>query len=659
MRAFSPNVHLSFELYMCGIAGYFGAGQFLSEPYARALGRRGPDATGGWCTNVGGGHFIHLVHTRLSVLDLSTAANQPMQLIRSEQGTWVLRTGDSERGHHYSGGAGYTLTYNGEIYNFASLRDELRGKGHVFASSGDTEVLLRGYAEWGRAVFSKLDGAFAVMIHDGPAGKLVIARDHLGLKPLYFARTNDGGYVFASQVRAIVAGGQWSGQINRSALLDYLRFGSFQEPATVFTGIYAFEPGCVGWVELADGTPGILRTERYWMPISSLLADKPDDWRTEHAAVWRETVRDQLVADVPTGVFLSGGLDSTLLLETAVRESRGRLTAFTVGGDITTHCETDLAAKTARNLGVEHVMLHLEKSDRDAWSRLSLAAMDQPSCDGLNMFVVSRAARASGLVVALGGAGADEFHGAYGYAQTLTRIHRWAHSLGGIEPIFSTLATVLLGHMRGPVARERLSLMLAQAHSPWRLLQEKRRFFTPSQISDLWPEANTIPQRWHAPLGDAAVMASFQPEVQITLAEACGYLLNTLLRDSDWATMENSLELRLPYLGKRYVELMLRMPLEFTAKNGAVKKPLLANLISPMNRELIGIPKRGFSINYAELLRGPFREEFRVSCQWLDLNLGFRLIGSDVVNRMGHDGTGKSANRLWALFTLGHYLSRM
>jgi asparagine synthase (glutamine-hydrolysing) len=633
---------------MCGIAAWFGCGAFDPTPLLHELAPRGPDARGAWASpEAERGGRVHLVHTRLAILDLSAVANQPMALVRSAGGQ--LETVP------VASAADYVVAYNGEIYNFATLRAELQSRGHAFSSSGDTEVLLRGYAEWGTRVFAKADGMFAVAIYDARARRLVVARDHLGIKPLYYARTRDGGLLFASQVRAIARSGLWSGEINRAALLDYLRFGSFQEPDTAYAGIWAFEPGCVGVIDLAEGVPSIVRRETFWSVENLARVPPPLDWRTEHERRLRQAVEEQLVADVPVGVFLSGGLDSTLLLELAAAHARERLTAFTVGGELATHDETEIAARTAANLRVKHTVVRPTLAQRDIWTRDALAAMDQPTCDGLNTYVVSRAARDAGLVVALGGTGADELHGAYGHARSLARLIRWQRRGGRVV---EALLPRVLGWRRGPLVRERLALMLAQVDAPWRVAQEKRRYFTPSKIAELWPESAALPERWHPPFDDEEAFDVVPIETQITLAELRGYLRNTLLRDSDWATMGNRQELRVPYLGRRYVELMLSLPSEVSAASGGVKKPLLAELISPANRALLALPKKGFFVNYSGLLLGPFREDFRQACAWLNTHAGFCLKPDEALRELEAGASSTRSNRLWALLALGYVFSR-
>jgi asparagine synthase (glutamine-hydrolysing) len=637
---------------MCGIAAYFGTSAFDSDYFLRALAHRGPDGRGAWSSAAADtAPRVHLAHARLAILDLSATGHQPMALRRLESGGW--RTVFGADAH----AADYAIAYNGEAYNFAVLRAELRTRGHEFASTGDTEVLLRGYAEWGGELFSRLDGMFALALYDRPRRRLVVARDHLGIKPLYYTRTRDGGLLFASQVRVLIGSGLCEREIDRAALLDYLRLGSYQEPATAFDGIWAFAPGCFGVVDLDEGSPGLLRCSPYWKITPETVAARERDWVAAHEARLRETVAEQLVADVPVGVFLSGGIDSTVLLELAAVAARDRLTAFTVGGELTAHDETKIAARTAANLGVKHVAVHLTRAEQEAWTADALRAMDQPSSDGINTYVVSRASRAAGLIAALGGTGADESHGAYGHGEKLARLIRLHRALGPCAGALEGIAARLLGWSRGPVARERLELMLGQAPSPWRVAQEKRRFFTPAEIAGFWPEGGAMPGRWQAPTDDEDALAKLPTQTQIMIAELRGYLANTLLRDSDWATMANAQELRVPYLGRRYIEFMLGMPSALKAPRGGQAKPLLAGLISTANRALLALPKKGFTLNYAALLLGPLRGEFHEACRWLNRELGFRLDADASLRTLAGAETSKRANRLWALLALGYFFS--
>ncbi|HUG10449.1 MAG TPA: asparagine synthase (glutamine-hydrolyzing) [Opitutaceae bacterium] len=626
---------------MCGIAGYFGSAPFDPAPWLGALEHRGPDANGLWRAPEAGGRTLHFAHTRLKILDLTEAGAQPMVLER--------------------GGAKFALSFNGEIYNYRELRAELASRGWEFRGTGDTEVLLKGYAEWGPAVFAKCDGMFAVAVYDRPRRRLVLARGHTGIKPLYVANTADGGIAFASEVRALMRSGMVARTLDREAVGDFLRLGSFQEPATVFEAIRAFPAGAFCELPL-DGAalPSVrdIPVTRYWSPewFAPSGADSDRDWNAEHAAILRDTVRDQLVSDVPVGVFLSGGLDSTVLIEQLTGDDRERVTAFTLGGEVTTNDEVDVAARSAANLGVRHTAVRLASADLASWVGDGLDAMDQPSYDGINTYLVSRASRAADLVVVLSGAGADELHGAYGHAAQLTRFIRLVTTLGPLGKSVGSLAGEVLGWGRGEVAGERLKLMVAAVPDAWKVLLERRRFLTPSRMGALWPDCppGTMP----APMLDFEKFAALDTVAQVTAAEIAGYLRNTLLRDCDWATMACHQELRVPYLGRRYMEFMLGAPASVKAPGDGLGKQMLASLLSEANRELVSLPKRGFILNYRELILGRFRSEFEDACATLRTSLGFAIDSRALLEELAGPDTGKLAVRLWALFALGRYLGQ-
>jgi asparagine synthase (glutamine-hydrolysing) len=225
-------------------------------------------------------------------------------------------------------------------------------------------------------------------------------------------------------------------------------------------------------------------------------------------------------------------------------------------------------------------------------------------------------------------------------------------TLGPLGKPLGSVAADVLGWGRGDVAGERLKLLVNAVPSPWKVLLEKRRFLTPSRIGALWPDCP--PGEMPAPALDIARLARLDTAAQITAAEFTGYLRNTLLRDTDWATMANHQELRVPYLGRRYIELLLSAPPSVKAPSGDAKKPLLAGLLSPANRELVSLPKRGFLLNYRELLRGRFREEFIAACATLRDSLGFTVDAEAILAGLsGSADSRKRANRLWALMALG------
>jgi len=658
---------------MCGIAGYFGNGAVDETVLMTRLRHRGPDAAGAWRAVLPAGGVLQLVHTRLKIVDLSDASAQPMQLRHSSsvagaRSSW-LKVGGPDgpglapaRGDHGSETArsSLVLVFNGEIYNFRALRAELEALGHCFHSSGDTEVLLRGYAEWGEAVFSRLDGMYALAIFDGPRQRLVLARDHAGIKPLYYARARDGGLIFASEVRALIGSGLIAARVDPIAVSDYLRFGSCQEPRTIVEGVRALRPGHLAFARLDEGSPAALVHRPYWLPERLEVDPDPDvcSWKESHRNLLVESVREQLVADVPLGIFLSGGVDSTLLMELAAEDARERIVAFTLAGRITEHNEGATAMESARRAGVHHLLVQLSEKEVTAWVRDGIGAMDQPSADGINTYLISRAARKEGLVAVLSGAGADELHGAYGHARALSALIHTMNAVGPLRGLLTELAVAGSRWTGRRVRADRLRTLLQALPSTWQAVQERRRFFTPGQASAIWPAGRTLPAGWTPPYSDRESFVARGLREQVRLAEIGGYLLNTLLRDADWATMANQQELRVPFLGRRYMECVLRAPESMTAA-ARDPKPQLAALLSPAARRLARMPKRGFTVDYLSWLSGPLQAEFGRATDVLRERLGFAVDASAQLQALRASVSQKDARRVWALFALGHYLAAL
>lgn len=614
---------------MCGIAAIFSNSPALDLAQAEArlldeLRHRGPDSNGAWRHDIGEGRALLLAHTRLAIQDLSPAGGQPMH--------------DRENGN--------VIVFNGEIYNFGELRSELQKRfpGYTYTSSSDTEVLLRCYAAWGTAMFTRLDGMFALVLFDRAGRKLVVARDHVGIKPLYHARTDRGGWAFCSEVRGLIAAGVAAPRIDPEGLASFLRFGAVAEPATFCAGVKAFPPGC--WAELPLDADGSLTPTVYWSPDRFITGRAHPD---EHAAVLQQTVREQLVADVPVGMFLSGGLDSTALAVLASALAPGRIRAFTIRSGRGADDEAAVAAATARILQMPHEVEGLATARATDWAFESLGAMDQPSADGTNTYLVSRASREHGMIAALAGTGADETHGGYGQFRTIPRWRR--PLLGGVAGRMGASVLALLGRK---VEAERLRLMMDCAPSTRAMLEEKRRYFTPSWIVDHGPA-------WLGEGGQRGprIADTFpDPRDEILLGELGGYLSNTLLRDCDWATMANSQELRVPYLGRRYLEYVLGLPWAAKGrKRNGPNKPLIAATLPASLRAVCLRPKTGFILDVSSMLLGAHRDAFLNASQALAA-VGFRLDGPRMLADLSRSRSRKEAHRLWALLALGNYIER-
>ncbi len=628
---------------MCGIFGYLGPETIQPESILRSLHHRGPDDSGCWQYQIESQQLM-LIQTRLAILDLSPGGHQPMI--------------DENNGN--------VIVFNGEIYNFRELREQLQSRGVVFKSQSDTEVLLKGYRVWGRQLLDRLDGMFTFVLYDCHQQQLMIARDHIGIKPLYYARTQGGGLAFASEVRTLIASGRVSSAWDQQSLRDYLVYGAIQEPRTIYQEICAFPPAHFATLDIQK--PQLLQPQCYWNMVEIAYAAQssptPLNSRLIHREILDRTLEQQIAADVPVGLFLSGGIDTTALACLLAPQSSNYLHAFTFGLQNHEADEAPLAATTALNLGFKHSIARLEKNELNDWLLAGFAAMDQPSADGLNTYLISRASKAKGMTVVLSGCGADELHGGYSHFRQLSQLWRWQQwgQQGGkfgdrLTQKLIHQALSLVHRHRGPLVEERLNLMMQQWQSPLGLLSEKRRFLTPSQIQVFWPQGDSFPgQMAIAPIPPK--LLELEIETQLSIYEIQGYLRNTLLRDSDWATMANQQELRVPFLGKRYLEMVLQLPWSEKRAVSGLNKPLIAQQITAAGEHVLQRRKTGFTLDYGAYLCGALREPMEMAFKQLNQNFGFTLNAAETVRSLQSDQGRNQVSRYWALTSLGLYLGR-
>lgn len=570
---------------MCGIFGAVGRPGWVlglrPEAAVRAMAHRGPDGSGVWrspslgLTGGGPSPACVLGHTRLSIIDLSEAAAQPMS------------TADGR----------YTLVYNGEVYNFGEIRRELEGLGETFRSSGDSEVVLKACARWGERAPERFRGMFALGLWDDRERTLLLARDRLGVKPLYVAETRDG-LAFASEVRTLFAAGAVPRVLSAKGLHGYLRFGSVQEPDTLVEGLRSLEPGTtLVW----SGEGG--RVRRYWaMPNAPPTPIARAEAVAEIRRLLHESVRMRLVSDVPFGVFLSGGADSSALTALASAEASRPIHTFTVVFDEAEYSEEAQAAETARRFGCVHHSVHVTGEEACATFDEALRSQDQPSGDGLNTWLVARAARREGLSMTLSGLGGDEVFAGYPNFRRFGRLVRLS-AAGAFVP------TTLLGRMEKRAARPGASHRLRKgvdvaraAGDPAGVYAALRGHLTEAQIAEVLEEdvrqavlcSEAVPQE--ATSGGDAVN-------DLSRLDLAGYLRSTLLRDTDAMSMASSLEVRVPLLDHHLVEFMLTLPGPMKVE-GEGNKALLFEAVPELPRETALRPKTGFVLPIRDWFRG-------------------------------------------------------
>lgn len=579
---------------MCGINGIF-AYHPEAKPIDQAelvrtrdrMAARGPDGKGVWVAEDGRAGFGH---RRLSIIDLSEAGAQPMV---SADGKLVV-------------------TFNGEIYNYRDLRQQLERKGSAFRSNSDTEVLLYLYADKGAAMVHDLRGMFAFAIWDTERRVLFMARDPYGIKPLYYAE-GAGTFRFASQVKALLAGGAVDGARDPAGLVGFHLFGSVPEPLTLYREVKALPAGHTLSVDTTgSGKPCCYHAiaQVYARAESS----SPSAQGPARLAAAREalldSVRAHLVADVPVGAFLSAGIDSGALvglMRDAGQSSIETVTLAFKEFESRSDDEAPIAALVARAYGTRHTTRLVTKDEFQADLPLILAAMDQPSIDGVNTWFVSKAAHELGLKVAISGLGGDELLGGYPAFRDIPKWVGWLKGPASLPGLGTLVRRTMMAI--GP-ARLNLSPKTAglveyggSYAGAWYL---RRGLFMPWELSSMLDP--DVVREGLARLDPLAVIgAALDPMprggfARVATMEASLYMRNQLLRDTDWASMAHSLEVRTPLVDATLLEqiALLGAP----APGAPAKQELALSPSTPLPAEVIQRKKTGFGIPVGGWLRG-------------------------------------------------------
>ncbi|MGA6955073.1 MAG: asparagine synthase (glutamine-hydrolyzing) [Candidatus Acidiferrales bacterium] len=641
---------------MCGICGAIGfdspeTGEAVVRRMLAAIVHRGPDEEG-----IFSAPPVVAGSRRLSIIDLP-GGSQP---VWNETGTLAV-------------------VYNGEIYNFRELRAELESSGHKFRTRSDTEVVVHAYEQWGEQCAAKLRGMFAFAVVELPQGRngratsVFLARDPLGIKPLYYAR-GDGAFVFASEVRALLASRCVAPQLSEEAVPSYLLFGSVCEPMTMVQGVLSLPPGHSLKIR-ADEPLRAPEPKLYWdfardFPKSADAERKsaPADSSAAASAVralLEDSVRGHLIADVPIGVFLSSGLDSTVIAALASQVQKGVHT-FTVAFPDSEFSEAEIARKTAERFGSEHSELTISGAEMVARLDEAVASFDQPSMDGINTFFVSWAARQAGLKVALSGLGSDELFGGYTSFRATSQVARLAGVARCVPKAVRELATAGFKRTktyRGApdVFRKALSAWLDPNlfASPYFYT---RALFTPrtvaSRLGDDTSAWDAMP--WMQWLTNAARQAQpMDPFTRISWLELRSYLVNTLLRDTDAMSMRHSLEVRVPFLDAPLVEYVLGVPESLKGNAGRPKSLLIDAMKDLLPAEVVAQNKRTFTFPWETWLRGNLGERVAAGLGDWSPALQARFDGRFALAVWRDFLRGRTTwSRPWSLYVLNEWAKR-
>lgn len=630
---------------MCGIAGLVTVPNKPIDLRERLIAmrdmmaHRGPDDSGLYIAADG---RAGLANRRLAIRDLSPAGHMPML---NAAGT-------------------VCVTHNGEVYDIDQTRIELERLGYSFNSHSDTEVILHGYEAWGEGVVQKLRGMFAFAILDlrQQPGRLFIARDRLGIKPLYYSYSS-GCFLFASELKGILASGLASHDLNPDGLLGYLQFGSVPNPLTLYRDIRALEPGCTLTV-LLDDLSASPRSVPYWsLPTGLRALPDPVQIVEQVRGLLEESVRIRLVSDVPLGAFLSGGLDSSAVVALMRQATNGTIRTCSMVFEESEYSESVYARAMANHVEAEHFERTITSGDVLKNFDHILWAMDQPSVDGLNTYFVSQTAREAGLTVSLSGLGGDELFG--GYANTFQGVPQMLRllSLARAIPLGAAFTRTAIDLLPDRYRLTRLAEALTRPPSLANAYMTRRGLFSLAEIrklvqADVWQSAAGFDS-----VGHVASLANNHHDEQsafawVSRAELRTYTHQQLLRDTDVMSMAHSLEVRVPLLDHHLVELVLQLP-PSTKVNGGTPKPLLLKAVSDLLPASVRErrDKQGFVFPLDRWFRSTLQPRMQELLYTTGLSNYLRHDAIDIIWR-DYQAGHQHWSRVWALAALNGWLSQ-
>jgi asparagine synthase (glutamine-hydrolysing) len=625
---------------MCGIAGIFNikADSNLNLPIhamTDALAHRGPDSGGFYVEK----NKIALGHRRLSIIDLSTSANQPFK-------------DDLER---------YTLIFNGEIYNYQDIKPLIQG--YRFKTTSDTEVILAAYIKWGKDCLQYLNGMFAFAIWDKIDQTLFIARDRLGIKPLYYYLDNER-FIFSSEIRSMLQSGFIPRQLDKNALRDYLVFQSVYAPSTMVKNVHQLMPGAYAFIS-NEG----MKKSFYWKIETP---KHPDDSNVLDAQTAQKNVKDllsnsvarRMISDVPLGAFLSGGIDSSAIVALMAQASERPIDTFTVSFQEKQFDESHFANVIAKKYNTNHTKIDLSPNDFLKELPQALDAMDAPSGDGLNTYVVSKATKKAGVTVALSGLGSDELFAGYPYARHFQQLNTtfpnyWRIPTGLRNPILSLAHSALSSNDKMGRA---IDMLAVDAPTIDAIYPTLRGVNTEGVVQNFLnfnenKRALTIQKLLKERQNNLSELPLLS---QMTVAEMLGYTLNVLVKDTDQFSMASALEVREPFFDYKLVEYVLTIPDELKYSKTTPKNLLVGALGSLLPHENVHRPKMGFSFPWRHWLLNelrPFCEKYLQNLAQYDF-LNHPAIQAEWTLFRSKKGEKQSYVKIWQWVVLSYWLKK-
>jgi asparagine synthase (glutamine-hydrolysing) len=588
---------------MCGIAVHFNSLGQAAPLDLELIRHRGPDSCGEWMSPDG---RCWLGNTRLAIVDLSPTGAQPM----------------------IDPATGNVLVVNAEIYNHRALREQL-GPNVDWRGTSDTETLLQGYARWGSAVLNHLKGMFAFAIYDAARKELFLARDRLGIKPLYYT-TEAGTFRAASEVKVLAGESE---TIPAKSISAYLQWGACPEGELVYPNIHVLPAGHGMTID----SHGQIKTWRYW-PARKAFASPTENVLPRLRELIDQAVQEHLLSDVPVASFLSGGIDSSVVTALAAQKLANKLQTYSVGFDLAEFDETAIAQEIAQRYGTEHHRIQLSEEEVIHFVTEAVAKLDLPSVDAINTYIVSRAVAGHGVKVALSGLGGDELFGGYPSFRDVPRLQ-----LIATLPRFLRAIVSLAGHLGDRLAD------LPTAGDAGELARWRRRFLTDEMI-----------RRAGLPVASEAfesVVALPDDFAQISWAELTGYMRRMLLRDADQMSMAVSLEMRVPFLDHKLVEYVLGLPAAVKKRYSGVKGLLVEACRDLLPASVYERPKAGFVLPMKSWMAGPLAS---FVSEGLDETVSRALLPAQFVDEVKEAFQRDRLHwtRPWSIVVLGHYAKR-
>lgn len=563
---------------MCGIAGIFSNGlnkQDMSTALIKmqkAISHRGPDSEGLFIDD-----SIGLVHTRLAIIDLSPAGHQPM--ISDDQNI--------------------ILSFNGEIYNFQDIKSQISD--YPFQSKTDTEVIIAAYKKWGIKFIEKLNGMFVLSIWDKKKKELIIARDRLGIKPLYFYYEDDE-FLFSSEIRSLLASNMVPRKLNQNSLFEYFTYQTVHAPQTLLQNVYELLPG--HYITLTNNDFII---EEYWKPSGFINQDAENHSINEvHQTInllLHQAVEKRLMSDVPFGAFLSGGIDSSIIVGLMSKTLSSPVKTFTVTFDESEYSEARYAELIAKRFNTDHNEIKLSPQEFLNTLPNALKALDHPSGDGPNSYIVSKVTRECGVTMAMSGLGGDELFAGYPVFTNTLKLEqlKWIWSLPtsvrkSVVGIVDTIAKKgVTGKLKELLSHDELNLYKSLSLSrKISLDKELKSFLNLPGYTD--PVSKILSNQIETEEKQIPLLS------KVSIAEITTYMQNVLLRDTDQMSMAHALEVRVPFLDHELVEYVLGVPDKF--KTPVFPKKLLIDSVAGLiPDEIVHRKKMGFTFPWEKWLK--------------------------------------------------------